>query len=121
MQVEVHGQNIRVGDRMHDLVDRQFDFALGQFDSWINDVSVHLEDVNGQRGGIDKQCRVLVNLKGGKTVKIEDIDVDFVAAINRAADRASQAVGREVAKRREKHAEKPSHIEIVQELSAEFA
>jgi ribosome-associated translation inhibitor RaiA len=61
-----------------------------------------LEDVNGPRRGIDKQCRILVNIKGGKTIKVEDLDVDMIAAVNRAADRLGQVVSREVDRRREK-------------------
>jgi ribosomal subunit interface protein len=102
MELEIRGQNMRVGDRLHEQVERQMNFALGQFESWISAATVHLEDVNGPKGGIDKQCRVLVNLKGGKTLKVEDLDADIGIAINRAADRVGQVVGREVDKRREK-------------------
>jgi ribosomal subunit interface protein len=103
MELEIRGQNIRVGDRLHEQVERQMNFALGQFESWISGVTVHLEDINGPKGGVDKQCRVLVNLKGGKTHKIEDVDADITVAVNRAADRVGQVIGREVDKRREKN------------------
>ena len=63
---------------------------------------MHLEDINGPKGGIDKQCRVLVNLKGGKTLKIEDVDADITVAVNRAADRLGHVISREIDKRREK-------------------
>jgi putative sigma-54 modulation protein len=102
MHIEIHGQNLRVGDQIQKHVKRQMDFALGQFDSWISGVVVHLEDVNGPRGGVDKCCRVLVNIKHGKTIKVENVDRDFAVAINRATDRLRQVVGREVEKRREK-------------------
>ncbi len=102
MELEIRGQNLRVGEGLHKQVERQMDFALGPFEGWISGVAVYLEDVNGPKGGIDKQCRVLVTLKGGKTLKIEDIDSDLTAAINRAAGRLGQVVGREVDKRREK-------------------
>ena len=102
MELEIRGQNLRVGDRLYEHVERQMNFALGQFESWLSGVSVHLEDVNGPKGGIDKQCRVLVTLKKGKTLKIEDLDADIISAVNRAADRMGQVVSREIDKRREK-------------------
>jgi ribosomal subunit interface protein len=102
MELEIRGQNVRVGDELHDHVERQMNFALAQFESWLAGVTVQLEDVNGPKGGVDKQCRVLANIKGGKTVKIEDIDEDFMVAVNRAADRLGHAISREVEKRREK-------------------
>jgi putative sigma-54 modulation protein len=102
MEIEIRGQNFRVSNHLHEHVERQLNFALAQFDSWISGTTVHLEDVNGPKGGVDKQCRILVNLKGGKTLKVEDIDADFTIAVNRAADRLGQVISREVDKRREK-------------------
>jgi putative sigma-54 modulation protein len=102
MELDIRGQNIHVGDRLYEQVERQMNFALRQFESWISAVSVHLEDVNGPKGGVDQQCRVLVSFKGGKTLKIEDIDADLTVAVNRAADRVGHAVSREIDKRREK-------------------
>ena len=32
MELEIRGQNIRVGDRLHEQVERQMNFALGQFE-----------------------------------------------------------------------------------------
>jgi ribosome-associated translation inhibitor RaiA len=49
MELEIHGQNLRVGEGLHEQVERQMNFALGQFESWISGVSVYLEDVNGLR------------------------------------------------------------------------
>jgi putative sigma-54 modulation protein len=102
MELEIRGQNFRVGEPLQEHIKRQMNFALDPFESWLAGAAVHLEDVNGPKGGIDKQCRILVNLKGGKTLKIEDVDTDFTLAVNRAADRLGQAVSREIDKRREK-------------------
>ena len=102
MEVEIRSQNMHVDDETQSHVERRMEFALKQFNSWITRVQVHLEDVNGPRRGIDKQCRILVNIKGGKTIKVEDLDVDMIAAVNRAADRLGQVVSREVDRRREK-------------------
>ncbi len=102
MEVEISSQNFHVDDETESHVERRMEFALKQFNSWITHVQVHLEDVNGPRRGIDKKCRILVNIKGGKTIKIEDLDADLISAINRAADRVGQVVGREIDRRREK-------------------
>ncbi len=102
MQVEINAQNLHLDPATEEHVERQMNFALGQFNSWITRVKVHLEDVNGNKRGIDKQCRILVGLKGGKTIKVQDLDANLTAAINRAADRVGQAVSREVDRRRDK-------------------
>ncbi len=77
MEVEIRSQNLHVDEATTTHVQRRMNFALEQFNSWITHVLVHLEDVNGPRRGIDKQCRILVNLKGGKTIKVEDLDVGY--------------------------------------------
>jgi ribosomal subunit interface protein len=104
MEVEIRSQKHHVDEETETLVERRMNFALEQFNSWITHVQVHLEDVNGPRKGVDKQCRILVNIKGGKTIKVEDMDVDMIAAVNRAADRVGQVVSREIDRRREKKA-----------------
>jgi len=110
MEVEIRSQNLHVDEAIKTHVERRMEFALEQFNSWISHVLVHLEDVNGPRRGIDKQCRILVSIKGGKTIKVEDIDVDMISVVNRAADRVGQVVGREVDRRREKKADGLNHI-----------
>jgi putative sigma-54 modulation protein len=102
MEIEIRSQNLHADEATVEHVERRMEFALEQFNTWISHVQVHLEDVNGPRRGIDKQCRILVNLKGGKTIKVEDTDVDMIAVINRAADRIGQVVSREVDRRRDK-------------------
>lgn len=102
MELEIRSQNLHVDEATETHVKRRLSFALEQFNSWITHVLVHLEDVNGPRRGVDKQCRILVNIKGGKTIKVQDLDEDMISAINRAADRVGQVVSREIDRRREK-------------------
>jgi hypothetical protein len=53
--------------------------------------------VNGPRGGIDKRCRVTVQLHGpSRTVVIDDIDADAAIAVDRAADRTARRVARAI-------------------------
>ncbi|GAB4129025.1 HPF/RaiA family ribosome-associated protein [Thermopirellula anaerolimosa] len=108
MDLRVLTRRVNLDEATHELVERRINFAVDQFNGWINSVEVVLEDVNGPRGGVDKECRVLVSLKGGKLIKIEDRDADLVTVINRAADRLSQVVGRELEKRRDRKGVTPA-------------
>jgi ribosome-associated translation inhibitor RaiA len=111
MELEIRRHKVRLDESMEEHIRRRVDFALGQFDSKINEVLVHVEDVNGPRGGIDKQCRILVSLRGGKTVKVEDLDSDLVPVIDRALDRAGHTVSKELAKIRDHSKRKPARGE----------
>ena len=94
---------IRSSDRLlADLIQRRFGFALGRFDGRIHSITVRIIDINGPRGGIDKQCRVTVRMRGGaRPIVIEDIDADAGVAIDRLADRTARAVARAVRTLRE--------------------
>ncbi len=51
---------------------------------------------------MDKQCRVLVTVRGGKTLKVEDLDADLITVINRTADRLGNVLSRELQRRRDR-------------------
>ena len=104
MELEIRRQESAVNDNLREHIERRMEFALGQYGDFVLRVSVHLEDVNGPKGGVDKQCRLLAHLRGGHVVKVEDVDVDFASAVSRAADRVSHAVGRQLERRREHRA-----------------
>lgn len=73
----------------------RLEFALGRFGARVRSLTVRLLDLNGPKGGVDKQCLVAVVLNpSSRLVLIEDTDADAVIAINRAADRTGRAVAR---------------------------
>lgn len=60
---------------------------------------VRLLDVNGMRGGIDKQCRVSVPLKASAPVVAVTTSRDLYQAVDRAATRVRALVRRHRSKR----------------------
>ena len=102
MELEIRRQDAHLDEAMREFVERRITFALGPFEDKVSRVNVSLDDVNGPRGGADKQCRILVTLPGGITVKVEDVDVDMASAVGRAADRVSNAVTRRIERRRDR-------------------
>ncbi len=69
-------------------------FALARFAPRIHEVLVRLQDENGPKGGVDKACRVSVNLGREGMVRAEDVDPVLEAAVCRATERAGRAVAR---------------------------
>ena len=80
--------------RIREQIDRRLSFALSRFGSKISRTSVHLTDLNGPKGGIDKQCKIVLALRGVQPVIVEVIDTSWPAAIDRAANRLGQTVQR---------------------------
>lgn len=66
----------------------------------IDTVRVTLGDTNGPRGGIDKYCRTLVQLVGGRTIHVEQVSGDLYDAISRSIARTERAVVSALSRRR---------------------
>jgi putative sigma-54 modulation protein len=80
--------------------ERRLHFATDRFRNDIREIDVALRDVNGPRGGIDKQCKVTAKLCRGGTVEIEETRSSFVEAIGRVAKRLRNALARRVGGKR---------------------
>ena len=70
--------------------------ALGRFDERIQRVQVMLVDVNGPRGGLDKECRLVIHPKRMPPIVIRDRDSSPGALIHRVAGRGSYALGQKI-------------------------
>ena len=68
--------------------------ALGPFSRWVLKVTVRLEDVNADRGGIDKRCSIVVALRGQQVEVAESTAADLYAAVDEATSRIRRSVVR---------------------------
>jgi putative sigma-54 modulation protein len=76
--------------------ERRLQFATDRFQDHIREIGVVFRDVNGPRGGVDKQCRLIAMLRRGGTLEIEETRSDFVDAISRAAKRLRLVLTRRI-------------------------
>ena len=102
MKLLVVGEKMRVRESLHDFVTRRLYFALGRFAPQIERVTARVGDMNGPRGGVDKQCRIEVTLRGLETVVREARADDLEEAASRAAESVERGVARAVERRRHK-------------------
>ncbi|MBN2576131.1 MAG: HPF/RaiA family ribosome-associated protein [Deltaproteobacteria bacterium] len=92
----------------HSLVEhttRRVHQHLSRFGDRLAGVEVRLSDVNGPRGGRDKRCQVIAHGPGLGLLRIEELHEDFYGGVERALARLSQAVGRGIARARERYVE----------------
>lgn len=108
MQLQIHGVNYSLDDGLKDFISRRLHFTLGRFAPRISRLTVRLTDVNGPRGGIDKRCRITVELVPRGEVAIEGMGDDPARLVADAAQRIGRAVRRELERRR-----KPRRAELV--------
>ncbi len=81
--------------RLAELLERN----LGRFERRIKSVQVFIEDVNGPKGGVDKECRCVVHLRRLPPVVIRDADECLTTLAHRVANRTAHAVRRCVSRK----------------------
>jgi ribosome-associated translation inhibitor RaiA len=101
MRLYIRAKNILHSEEWHDYLQSRLAFALARFDCRIRDITASLTDLNGPKGGVDKQCRLVVRMRPRGKVTIEQSASDFVAAIALAANRVGYAVSRALKRRRD--------------------
>lgn len=74
--------------------------AFARLGPWVRTVNITVEDVNGPKGGADKQVRLRLRGRAIPRIVIEHVGVDTVAAVAAAVERAVQTLVRKVARRR---------------------
>lgn len=77
--------------------------ALNQHEDRVSNVVLSLRDVNGPKGGDDQEVKVIVHLKGGSDVIVEEKGADAYAVFSVVADRVKQVVGRKLDKQQTRH------------------
>jgi putative sigma-54 modulation protein len=99
MRIGTHGDGVPVKEELREYVRRAVFFAIGRFVPRILSVSVLISDVNGPRGGVDKRCKIRIDMGPLGTVMAEDTDSQVRAAIDRASERAGRGLRRVMQRR----------------------
>ena len=96
MYLAIRGQNLDSTQSLADYCLRGVLMGLRRFGGRVGQVTVRLKDVNGPRGGIDKNCQLLVEVADVGQLVFEAVDAELSRAIDRAVDRAKRRIAREV-------------------------
>jgi putative sigma-54 modulation protein len=100
MKIEIRRRG-KLPDHLRAYVERRVHFALGRFGHRIQRVTVRIPDVNGPRGGVDQQCRVIADLGSLGRLTVEWVDNSLTAAVDHAADRIARSVARTIERSRD--------------------
>ena len=96
MQLVIQARHFPVTEAIRRHIERRLDFlARPQFQQ-VRRVLVRMSDINGPRGGDDKQCQINVSLPGQTSIVIAETRSDLYRAIDRAAHRVSHTVNRKL-------------------------
>lgn len=104
MKIAIHASRFKLSAALQAHTLDRLRLALVHVRHRVRSVTVRLSDLNGPRGGIDKQCGVHVSINGVGDVVAAERDADLYAAIVRAAARIGRSVERRLAQRRQRRA-----------------
>lgn len=102
MQLHIQAANFSLTDAIAAHTEGRLSRALDQYARRIDRVVVMLRDLNGPKGGVDKQVDITIRTHRGGIVVIKEIQSDLYLAISHAADRVKTAVGRLTGRRLER-------------------
>jgi hypothetical protein len=94
MKITVRPRNVECGPELEQQVQRSVMFAVDRYSDRLNRVSVYLTDLNGPRGGVDKLCHLVADMKSGTPVLIVEKGEDILSMVNRAARRLGYRLSR---------------------------
>lgn len=101
MRIQVHTQGLTLSAVGRQCAEDRLSMALGRATGHVRAVDVYVADENGPKGGLDKTCRVAVNLDAGPPVVVRHRAPGVGAAVGGAADRVARAVAQAVARIRQ--------------------
>lgn len=96
MKLYLAAHGVELSDELKDYVKRRVYFSLGRLTGQIKSLSIHLSDINGPRGGVDKCCQVRVEGGFRRAVIIREQQGSIQAAVAFAVERAERAVLRQI-------------------------
>lgn len=82
------------GAQWREVAERRLRFVLRRLTWLVPRARVQLSDVNGPRGGVDKQCRVELRTANAGTVVITAMARDWHAALDTALARSARTLVR---------------------------
>ncbi|MFK7975921.1 MAG: hypothetical protein AB8C02_07270 [Halioglobus sp.] len=96
MKPRLNFRRITADSRTADYIHRRFSFGFGRMQHALEDASITLSDINGPKGGLDKQCRIVVRSSTTAPIVVVEKQSELKLAIDRGIARASRSLARQL-------------------------
>lgn len=101
MKVNLRGVHVTLRPRLRAYVQTHLVRPIRTFfDDPAAEIEIQLVDVNGPKGGVDKECRVTLHLPGSAALHVAEATDHLFKSVDLARDRLENALKRELEKRR---------------------
>jgi uncharacterized protein (DUF1330 family) len=99
MQITINDKQKNLGKAAKQKSTEKVSAAFSKFGANIISIQMTVQDINGPRGGIDKECRIVVKLRKMEEVVAVVKEETFSKAISRAINRSERSIGRKIKRR----------------------
>lgn len=97
--IQTQGLNLSQEDQNH--IRQRLRQGLSRFGEKAIGVTLYLRDINGPRGGHDKDCQLVIDLEDSTAV-VRDRGIQIRALVDRALHRAVHTIGKQIERIRDK-------------------
>lgn len=101
MQVQVHGQGLEINDRLRTFVEGRVQEDLQHLAERLTRVEIHLRDINGKKGGVDKRCTCEARPRGLDPIVAEHDAAEVTEAVQGALGKLQRALQHRFEKQRD--------------------
>ncbi|MFK7768427.1 MAG: hypothetical protein AB8B55_14495 [Mariniblastus sp.] len=99
MKIMVYDKQKLLGNEAINRAEARANASFAKFGNSVKGVDITVKDVNGPKGGIDKECRIVVRLKQMNDFAITIKDESLSKAVSNAIQRAARSVTRQLDRR----------------------
>jgi putative sigma-54 modulation protein len=94
VEIRLFDGNIKTSKAQLDYVKTKVGAAAERLKDAACTIDVRLTDINGPKGGLDKQCSIVVTPPGLGTLRVENQAADYYTAIDAAAAALKKSLAR---------------------------
>ena len=98
MNITTRAQSFEMSQAIDEFAREQMRIALQRLSDDVVAVDVFMKDINGPKGGIDKQALIRVRLRNRQVIALETAHENLYAAIKKGIKRTKRAVRRHLRK-----------------------
>jgi len=94
MDIKIFDGSIKTSEAEREYILTRVGAAAARLKDARGEIDVRLSDLNGPKGGVDKQCSIVLTPPGLSTIRVEEQAPDYYAAIDAASATLKRTVAR---------------------------
>lgn len=94
MKVLIHSSNVPLSERARRFIQEKVSFRLKRFDNSVDKVDLYLKDVNGPKGGLDKECTLSIKPSDSKAIVVSSKANSIFLVVRQCAVKAKLALSK---------------------------